>query len=1255
MTSGILANATDLALWANRRDSQDVLPRLVRRLVHATTEHVLRAGFPAGEGVQLGGWDGIVEVEQGNAYVPAGVSVWELGVNKKLKEKADSDYEERSSNPLGVIPSESTFLFVTPRRWGAKREWESKRRKDTKWRDVRVYDADDLEEWLDTAPAVHTWISILLGKQPEGAEDLTAFWGDWTAMTSPAMSADLVLAGRLGASEAIHKWLETRAAPLALHGESRAESLAVFAATVQKLPANRQVEVLARTVIVRDVAAWNRLCASESKLILVQNFESDKAISRAAQRGHAAVLMLGRADSMTPNAVEITRIASEQAREALIAMGAAKDKAGDLAVLARRSLMSLRRKLAISPAVVQPRWASPENAQSLLPALLAGRWSDQTDADQAAIAHLAGTSFINVNRGFVRWINEDDPPLRCVGSAWYLSSEEDAWALLGRYLTRGDLERFEQVVLEVLGVHDPALDLPNEKRWYAGILGRKRAHSGLLQAGLANTLALMGARGDAIRTTDGSLRDTAVRCVHRLLDTTDWRVWASLPLPLLGEAAPTEFLSAVERGVRGEAPLLVRVLAAETEEPLFGSSPHVGLLWALESLAWSEQFLARSALALATLTRLDPGGKLANRPLASLEGIFLPWFPQTAASLDTRLHAIDSLRRQEPDVAWKVMLRSLPKYHDVEHPSARPQWQEWAPEREVRVLRSEYSKTIDALVARILEDVGLIGTRWAQLIESLPQLPPREYETTVTTLMSLDPTMFLDADLAAIWHALRALISTHRSFSDADWALPEEQVSHLQTLLGRFEPHSVLETFGWLFGDRPVLLEGREDDWENQEKMVIARQDDAIQTLCQDSDLTWLSEFVSKVDRPELLGSAIARNRAVAERECDLFNEYLHPEVPNRRRFIAGFVNQRVRADGFEWAAQKLSGVGRDWTSAQRALFCACLPFRPDTWDAVEGLDAESVRQYWQTVSPFFVDSIYMERVVGRLLDYGRPHVAVHLLGHDVRRGTVPAELAARALQELLAALASADSAQNVSAHEISDLLEVVSASPDLEPSQAAALEWAFLPAVGRHIYTPKLLHQELAQNPEFFAQIVGMVYREEGAEPRESSEEESARARHGYELLETWRSPPGSADGPRLDATALRDWVLKARDILRAERRLAIGDHTIGQVLSSPLVGDDGAWPRPAIRDLIEELASEDFEQGLVNGLLNSEGVSCRNPNEGGTRERATGEKHDRFANIVASRWPRTAAMLRGIRDHYFARALNEDRNAELRRDLLL
>lgn len=148
-------DATDLNSWAKRRDSRARLPQLLRRLIHSTVQRLQMIGFPAGESVQMGGWDGIVETPQGNAFVPDGYSVWELGTSEDVKGKADEDYEKRCNDSLGLIPGETTFIFVTPRRWGRKSNWINQKNSEGIWAEVRAYDADDLEQWLELAPAVH--------------------------------------------------------------------------------------------------------------------------------------------------------------------------------------------------------------------------------------------------------------------------------------------------------------------------------------------------------------------------------------------------------------------------------------------------------------------------------------------------------------------------------------------------------------------------------------------------------------------------------------------------------------------------------------------------------------------------------------------------------------------------------------------------------------------------------------------------------------------------------------------------------------------------------------------------------------------------------------------------------------------------------------------------------------------------------------------------------------------------------------------
>ncbi|MHC5722677.1 MAG: hypothetical protein ACYT04_28910 [Nostoc sp.] len=166
-------DATDLIRWADRLDARARLPQLLRLLIHATVQQPQRVDFSSGESIQMPGWDGIVDAPKGNSFVPNGYSVWELGTNKDFKTKAEGDYKKRVADSLGVVCSQTTFIFVTPRRWADKDNWERNKKNEGIWADVRAYDADDLEQWLELelASGVHNWLAQLMGKWPAEAQD----------------------------------------------------------------------------------------------------------------------------------------------------------------------------------------------------------------------------------------------------------------------------------------------------------------------------------------------------------------------------------------------------------------------------------------------------------------------------------------------------------------------------------------------------------------------------------------------------------------------------------------------------------------------------------------------------------------------------------------------------------------------------------------------------------------------------------------------------------------------------------------------------------------------------------------------------------------------------------------------------------------------------------------------------------------------------------------------------------------------------
>ena len=100
MTSPGFVNQQDLLRWADSVGARGVL-RLMRRLILETGSDVVQLGFPSGEGVATSGWDGSVRSKGATAFIPLGLSLWELSVEKNVGTKAETDYAKRTTTPDG--------------------------------------------------------------------------------------------------------------------------------------------------------------------------------------------------------------------------------------------------------------------------------------------------------------------------------------------------------------------------------------------------------------------------------------------------------------------------------------------------------------------------------------------------------------------------------------------------------------------------------------------------------------------------------------------------------------------------------------------------------------------------------------------------------------------------------------------------------------------------------------------------------------------------------------------------------------------------------------------------------------------------------------------------------------------------------------------------------------------------------------------------------------------------------------------------
>jgi len=1005
---------------------------------------------------------------------------------------------------------------------------------------------------------------------------------------------------------------------------------------------------------VRDYSAWYRLTAFDDSLILLPLFDSRDVIARALRNGHHVILPLGRADSAAATTISIPRLPREEVEKYLISHEYTEDQARKLALTEYRSFTSFRRQLAISPEVQQPEWILPEHARSLLPALLAGMWNDSHEGDKNAIEQLTEEPYDQFREILLRWSNESDPPVSHVGDNWYIVSKEDAWSLLSHYLVKSDIERFSNVVLDVLGSPDPKFDLPSDQRWMASALGSPPRYSRLLFEELADTLALMGAFGSMPLPLSGiPIRDYVTGIIRQILEraNSNWRIWASLSnsLPLLAEGAPNVFLTSLESDLNRDQPILLNFFY-DKGNGIFNFPLNTGILWALETLAWNPDLFSHSVLILARLAQLNPEGMENNKPMDTLRDIFLIWNPQTMASSVQRFQVIDTLRQHMPEVAWGLLNRLLPEPHSVGRYTHKPRWQDWAIEPLKSITYGEIFSGTHEVITRMLNDVGNDGYRWKNIIKALPKLPKNDFEEILSILNELDIGKFEVADQTVIVNALRDIISRHRSFSDASWALPTETIDHIDEIYQRFIPEDPIAKYSYLYDDRPNLPKGYEKDHDKYQEALEKARRDAIYEIHERVDLTLLLDSLGEFNRPRELGITFGLTELLEEDEDKILKSLLASEITSKAEFARGFVFGRIGSRDRDWAERKIADLSSELTPEQCADFFICLPFDERTWDLVENSGSDVDRFYWRNIQPYkkFNRAGY-ERATRKLLNYNRPFTSIVLLDLNIERGDpFDVDLVSEAFERSLQTPLTDDPQLAYFTYNVVELLDKLTITSEVDESRIARIEWGYLPIIKQHDRTPKLLTLELSRNPVFFVDVIKMVYFPKSEEGQEISENERTRASLGHELLDSFKKIPGFEDDGSINVEFLTEWMRIARELTSKYGLGEIGDEIIGQILSNSPYGENGIWPHPIICDIIQNVTSISLERGFDVGVFNSRSVFTRRQKEGGTQERKLADQYEGYAQKIQDRWPRVGTMLRRIANNYRELASREDERSE-------
>ncbi|MDD5355485.1 MAG: hypothetical protein PHY56_02990, partial [Candidatus Omnitrophica bacterium] len=804
-----IVNAGELDKYADTRESQAVIPELIYRLVSESCFDLTMCRIPYGDNVNQPGLDGLVETESGfRQFVPKGKSFWEIGTGSDPQDKATKDFKKRTEQISAQERQGASYVFVTPRAAGsggwdepAQRKW-LEQRKNSGWYKNKILDAIQLTDWVQEFPAIGKWLLKKIGLVKSMIDIITPaeHWENiqqFTRIGDPSLPPKIFLIGRDQACAEMHLLFRGEIKQVVFASESETDVMDFIAAFLESLDAETQRHFCNKCLFIKDPEAWNLMAGLKVPHVLVAHPKLDLEYSgeqlhmAAKKENHAVVISISSALIGGSDKIILLRSPSASMLETtLTEAGFKHDRARELAGAGALSLSALKRHIRGLGGL--PPYATWESARALSQAGLLGRWNGGSPADRAIVESI-------IKNSYGEWIEivrpetlRLDTPLIQQNENWKMISRGEAWSALGPRLCNDDLDLFQKAVLTVLGERNPKFELPKEERFAASIHGKVLQHSESLRKGMAETLALLGSRPSALSfCSRGKAELVATLTVRALLKDANWVVWASLGnhLSMLAEAAPDEFLDAVENALLDPVKSPFNALFAQEGSGVSGWNYTSGLLWALETLAWHPDYLVRVTMLLGELAVIDPGGTWANRPSNSLIDIFLPWHPQTCASMQKRKEAVELLLREQPSVGWKLLQALLPNMHGTTSGCCKPSWRNFIPPGwSEGVTNREYWDQVSGYAELAVNMASADILKLAELIDRLPNLPPPAYSSVLEHLSTEAVLALADSDRLPLWDALIDLAAKHRKFADAKWAMPTEMITKIEETAEKLAP-----------------------------------------------------------------------------------------------------------------------------------------------------------------------------------------------------------------------------------------------------------------------------------------------------------------------------------------------------------------------------------------------------------------------------------------------------------------------------------
>jgi hypothetical protein len=1242
----------DLVQWAGNDDCHQNLPLLIKKLIEASvhTDSIEDKYIPYGDQNYIPGFDVSLNCEEKVYTVDRGISRWEIGCDKDILKKANGDFDKRiNESNTEISKKDTTYVFVTPRVWTKSKAWESEKRELSIWKNVIVITAIELDDWIDSHPAVALWLTYKIGKLSvndiEKVEDVNAFWTRWAKGRNNTLIPKLLLGGREEAKNKIYKAISSTDV-LTINSVSKEDAFAFIVAAI--LTAENHESLISRTVLAYDVASVKQLIEQYENLIIVTNV-SQKSFFHAKDKKHTIIYATS-SDDVSPsvNSVDLPKIDRDCFVETLKECGVHENNAEELSRETKRNITILRRKLDFDESL--PEWAKPDNIGIFIPAILLGKWNDSVKGDQEIIELITDGHSTEFLTDMQNWLHRDDSPIVKVGSSWCIKSATESFLYGYKYITSHQFDKYKEALQKCLDDVDPdAIEKAetNELKFWTN----RQKYTGWLKEGLLQSSIMISINGEDYKMSTPQLGNVWIDDIFQ--DTFnkasyEWILSYEKYSVLIAEAAPAVFLKFIEDDIKNENSIIKKIFRQENIN-LHTGIKYGKILFALEALAWQKEYLLRVTNVLLCLSGIENESNYGNKPINSLSEIYKIWHPQTLADLNCREQSLDSAMKKNRTQCYKLCFSLVNRRgNDVASPTHPFRWRNFGLQRPNSFSRLEVAKTIEFIVKLMLRECNKSHEELNMLLDLIDNtaLINRELRTEILDFL-FDKVDYIKKE-QVIADKIKDILNDNILWGNDIYKQDEENVNKLKELLKAIEPNEPMAKNAWLFKDMfldiPEIHKIR-TDYVKMQELKLSIRSNALKEICNESDIFI---FSNKVNNARSVGEAYAyyAEKTSFRAVIQAFKEKLI-----KIDFAQGFYVEWQRKYGVDIFLKDMDGVKEEFDDY---IYIPLTSMSSDRriWNYVEKLNPHVQNKFWSLTDTWVSNNIEeTEYVVEKYNKVNNVRKSVQLL-HDavcLNHLVINTELIINTL------MCSMNNLSNVSSYEMTDLLLIVDKREDANPEKLYFLEILFNDFIKNHPdFKETRIVKDLISKPEFMFDVIRNAYHSKDEEQRKKEENELMndknkmnRAIISHRILFNFPYCPYVKDSETIDESALNYYVDKLKELANQHYRVEITDEFIGHLLANYPKID--YFPNEVICNIIERLDNKDINRGYSVRIFNQQGMTVRGPYEGGDIERNKSDIYRKIAEDLRFKYPVMSEIYDDLSKQYKSDAKIEDMHAEI------